>query len=117
MSRHDVGVSLRQMLDHAREARERVRGRTRSDLDSDRTLDLSLVRLLEILGEAASRVPPGKRTQYPRIPWAGVVGLRNRLIHGYDKVDFDVVWKIASEELDPLIAELERIVPDLEPPP
>jgi uncharacterized protein with HEPN domain len=74
MSRHDVGVSLRQMLDHAREARARVRGRTRSDLDTDRTLDLSLVRLLEILGEAASRVPPGSGRSIRGFPGAGSSG-------------------------------------------
>ena len=116
MSRHEVGVSLGQMLDHAREARAMIRGRTRADLDSDRMLNLALVRLLEILGEAASRVQPEDRANYPQIPWREVVGLRNRLIHGYDRVDFDILWEIVTEDLDPVIAELEKNVRREEPP-
>ena len=57
MSRRDPAISLRQMRDHAQEVIELVRGRSRSDLDSDRLLALALVRLLEIIGEAAGRVP------------------------------------------------------------
>lgn len=67
------------------------------------------MRLLEIVGEAASRVPPGEREQYSAIPWVQIVGLRNRLIHGYDNVDFDILWEIVSHDLPPLIAELEKI--------
>lgn len=68
MARHEVLVSLRQMRDHGGEAVEMVRGRIRADLDSDRKLNLALVRLLEILGEAANRVPPEVRGRYPRSP-------------------------------------------------
>ena len=66
-------------------------GRTRGELDTDRQLNLSLVRLLEIVGEAASRVPAEIRVRHPDIPWPEIVGLRNRLIHGYDSVDFDML--------------------------
>jgi uncharacterized protein with HEPN domain len=109
MPSHDTNVRLRHMLDAAREAVQMARGKTRVDLDTDRPLNLSLVRLLEIVGEAASRVPPGERPQYPVIPWAQIVGLRNRLIHGYDNVDFDILWEIVTHDLPPLITELEKI--------
>jgi uncharacterized protein with HEPN domain len=95
------------MLDHAVEAAALVEGKTRSDLDSDRMLNLSLVRLLEIVGEAANRIPPEERSKYPGIQWTGIVGLRHRLIHGYDAVDFDILWEIVSADLPPLITELE----------
>jgi uncharacterized protein with HEPN domain len=108
MSRHESDFRLRHMLDHAREAVAMARGRTRADLDSDRQLNLSLVRLLEIVGEAASRVPAQERSQYTDIPWPEIVGLRNRLIHGYDSVDFDILWEIVSDDLPPLIAALEK---------
>jgi uncharacterized protein with HEPN domain len=91
MSSHDSSVSLCQMRDYAREALDMVRGCVRTDLDKDRKLNLSLVRLLEIIGEAANRVPPEDQTKYPRIPWAQIISLRNRLIHGYDQVDFDIL--------------------------
>ena len=107
MSRHEGDLRLRHMLDHAREAVAMARGRTRAELDSDRQLNLSLVRLLEIVGEAAGRVPLEERASHPDIPWPEIVGLRNRLIHGYDSVDFDILWQIVSDDLPPLIAALE----------
>ena len=71
MTRRDETVRLRHMLDHAREAVALGRGRKRSDLDSDRVLNLALVRLLEIAGEAASRVSEEIRSRYP-----GIAGVR-----------------------------------------
>jgi uncharacterized protein with HEPN domain len=70
------------MLDYSREAFEMARGRKRSDLDHDRQFNLALVRLLEIIGEAANRVPEEERIRIPAIPWPQIVSLRNRLIHG-----------------------------------
>ena len=109
MPSHDTNVRLRHMLDAAREAVQMAQGKARADLDADRALNLSLVRLLEIVGEAASRVPVSERAQYSGIPWMQIVGLRNRLIHGYDNVDFDILWEIVSQDLPLLIAELEKI--------
>lgn len=81
-------------------------GRSRSDLEVDRTLELVLTRLVEIVGEAASRVTLEDRAERPEIPWRGIIGMRNRLIHGYDAVDLDVLWQVVSEDLPPLIARL-----------
>ena len=111
MSRRDMDVRLRHMLDHAREAVAMAKGKTRSHLDKDRQLNLSLVRLLEIIGEAASRVSKEDCARYPDIPWPDIVGLRNRLIHGYDMVDFDILWQIVTQDLPPLIKALEKAVP------
>ena len=111
MSRRDPAARLRHMLNHAREAVAMVRGKTRADLDTDRQLNLALVRLLEIIGEAASRIPESERPADSSIPWVQIVSLRNRLIHGYDAVDFDVVWQILTCDLPPLIECLDRIVP------
>jgi uncharacterized protein with HEPN domain len=84
MSRHDDAVRLRHMLEHAREAVTLVRGKKRQDLDSERVLSLALVRLPEIIGEAAGRVIKELQAQNPGIAWPHIVGLRNRLIHGYN---------------------------------
>lgn len=110
MSRRESAIPLRHMLDHAREARSMVEGKTRTDLDKDRMLNLSLVRLLEIVGEAANRTTKEERKKYSQIPWSKIVGLRNRLIHGYDLVDFDVLWQIINDDLRPLIEQLEQIL-------
>jgi uncharacterized protein with HEPN domain len=106
MSRRDDRAALAHMLSHAAEAVEMSSGHTREDLDRDRKLNLSLVRLLEIIGEAANRISPETRQRYPSVPWPAIVGMRNRLIHGYDEVDFDILWDVIQQDLPPLIAEL-----------
>lgn len=103
------------MLDHAKEASEKAAGRTRSDLDRDRDFGLVMTRLLEIVGEAAARVTEETRQRIPSIPWPSIVGLRNRLIHGYDSVDFDVLWATVRDDLPFLIAALSRELQDGEP--
>jgi len=112
MSAPDPMVALRQMLEYAQEAVELCRSKERSDLDQDRLLELALVRLLEIIGEAANRVSPAEQAIRPKIPWAQIVGLRNRLIHGYDAVDLDIVWQIIQQDLPLLIVQLQEIVGD-----
>ncbi len=115
MSKHESRVRLRHMLDYAREALALSHGKSRLDLDTDRLLNLALTRLLEMIGEAANQVPREKQADYPEIPWPQVIGLRNRLIHGYDIVDFDILWQIVTTDLPPLIAALEKIVPPEKP--
>jgi uncharacterized protein with HEPN domain len=109
MPKHESSISLRHMLDHAREASALVQNRSREDLEADRLLNLGLVRLLEIIGEAASRVPSEERTRYPELPWSQIIAMRNRLIHGYDLIDFDILWQTLVEDLPQLIAALEKI--------
>jgi len=109
MSEHDDAVSLRHMLDTAREAATLARGQSHEELKNNRLLQLGLTRLVEVVGEAANRVSLETRAKYPAIPWAQIVGMRNRLIHGYDVLDWDLLWDTISDDLPPLIAELERI--------
>jgi uncharacterized protein with HEPN domain len=115
MSEHDSEVRLHHMLDYAREAVLLARGKTRSDLDTDRVLNLALVQLVTMVGEAANRVPREIQAQYPEITWPVIVGTRNRLIHGYDIINFNILWETITEDLPPLIAALEKILPP-EPP-
>ena len=112
MSRHNPETALRQILAHAREAVAIVQGKTRTDLDEDRLLNLALSRLLEIIGEAANRVPEEIQMRYPNMPWMQMIGARNRLIHGYDSVDFDIMWVIVEKDLPVLISQLELILGD-----
>jgi uncharacterized protein with HEPN domain len=111
MSRHNDDISLHQMLDHAREAAALSRSLTRADLETDRVRLLALLQLLQIVGEAARRVSAARQAQTPGIPWPQIVGLRNRLVHGYDAVDCDAIWSILSSDVPQLIAELERVLP------
>lgn len=111
MTRSDE-VRLRHMLDAAREALGFAAGRSRADLDSDRMLVLSLVKSIEIIGEAASRVSEETRRQHAALPWIDIVGMRNRLIHAYYDVDLDRGWDTLNADLPPLVTELEKIVVD-----
>jgi uncharacterized protein with HEPN domain len=99
-------IRLLHMLEHAQEAIQLVEGRSRTNLDEDRVFSLALVRLLEIIGEAAAGVSEESRSKFPSIPWVEIVGLRNRLIHGYDSVDLDIVWNIVKGDLPALVRDL-----------
>ena len=110
MSRHSDFIRLRHMLDHAREAVTLFHGKTRVDLANTRLLQLGLVRLVEIIGEAAARVSNDMQARHTSIPWEDVVGMRNKLIHGYDQVDLGVLWDTVIDDLPPLTRELETVL-------
>ena len=110
MTRHDPRVSLQHMLDYAREALSMIDERQRSDLENDRLLGLALSRVLEIVGEAANRVPREEQQRYPQIEWRRIINMRNRLIHGYDLLDYEVIWGTVSSDMLPLIEALEEIL-------
>jgi uncharacterized protein with HEPN domain len=76
---------------------------------SDFRINFALVRALEIIGEATKRLPENIRVQYPDIPWKGMAGMRDRIIHGYDLVDLQIVWdvvKIDIPKIKPLIKKI-----------
>jgi len=103
-------VRVRHMFDAARKALEFSAGADRSALDEDEKLALSLVRLLEVIGEAANNVSDSFQEKFPEIPWRQIGATRNRLIHGYFDVDLDVVWEIVSVDLPNLVPQLRKIV-------
>jgi uncharacterized protein with HEPN domain len=99
------------MLEAARHAVKFAENKDRTDLDTDLMLSSAIVRLLEVVGEAAKNVSKASRKNLPQIPWEQIVATRNRLIHGYFAVDFDVVWTIITKDLPALIVELEQTAP------
>lgn len=98
------------MRDAGREALRFAAGRTRADLDTDRQLLLSIVKDVEIVGEAASRMSPELRERHPELPWAAIVAMRNRLIHAYFDIDHDIVWNTVLADLPPLLSAIEAIL-------
>ena len=107
-------VRIQHMLDATQKALGFTRGRTRADLDEDEMFALAVVRLLEIIGEAAKHVSQPIRSLAPAIPWRQIAGTRDRLTHGYFDVDLDIVWSILTEDLPPLCTELERLLGHVE---
>ncbi|MBU4273426.1 MAG: DUF86 domain-containing protein [Planctomycetes bacterium] len=108
MTMRDDRTRLLHIRDHVAEAVALAEGKTRSELETDRLLNLSLVRLLEIVGQSAARVSEETQRQYPQIPWQDIAGLRDRLLHGYDTVDLDILWNIVHDDLPPLVERIQK---------
>lgn len=109
MARDDRLV-VAHMADVVRRIRAIVAGQTREALERDEVRQLALLHLTQVLGEAASRTTAGFRDAHPELPWAQMVGMRNRIVHGYDHVDPDIMWRVATEDVEPVLAALERIL-------
>lgn len=106
----DDQIRLRHMLDAALEAMAFTKSRTRTSLDTDRMLVLSLVKEIEIIGEAANQVSELTRELTPAIPWADIISMRNRLVHAYFDINREILWKTVLYDLPPLIAVLEDVL-------
>lgn len=98
------------MLSAARDARSFIAGKLESDLRDDRLLTLGLLKCVEIIGEAASRVSEETRIKHPSLPWNDMIGMRNRLIHVYYDIDLALLWSTIVADLPALTRELEKIV-------
>ncbi len=81
-------------------------------LNDIRTIS-AVERQFEILGEATRRLSEEFRQAYPAIDWQRIIGLRNIVIHRYDEVDQDILWSIIHSELEPLLTQLEALLPPL----
>lgn len=91
MSPRDDALRLADMLAAARDGGEFVAGKKESDLSHDRQLTLALLKCVEIIGEAAAHVTEETRRRYPLVPWADIVGMRNRLVHNYFEIDLSLL--------------------------
>lgn len=103
-------IRLRHMLDAAKEALSFAKDKSTKDLYANRMLALSIVKSIEIIGEAASTVTKDFRDKHNEIPWASIVAMRNRLIHVYFDVDLNRVWDTLTDDLPPLIVALEKVL-------
>lgn len=107
MSKIDDRTRLQHMLDAARKISQYVQGETKTSLANDEKLALALVRLIEIVGEAASKVSKEKQAELGQIPWREVVGMRNRIVHAYFDIDYNIVWDTATLNIPALLDALE----------
>ncbi len=102
-------VRIRHMIEAAEAAQRFVAGRKRGDLDQDDMLLFALVRAIEIVGEAASKVSPETKAATPDVPWPAIVAMRNRLVHAYFDIDRDILWKTISVEIPDLLSLLRSV--------
>ena len=95
------------MVDAASKAVAFSSGRSRADLDEDEMLRFALVKLVEIVGEAAKQVSEETRVSYPNVAWAEAARMRDRLVHHYFDINLDVLWSTVTEDLPTLLSPLE----------
>ncbi len=100
---------IEHMLDATRSVARFMAGRQRDDLDADEMLRFALIRAIEIIGEAASKVSPQAQQAVPGVQWREAIGMRNRLVHAYFDVDLDVLWKTTQEAVPALMKHLESL--------
>ncbi len=107
--KRDDGALVLDMLDSAQEAVSIAGNKSRIEFEEDRLSQLSVLKLIEIIGEAANQVGDETRKAHPNIPWKDVIDMRHRLIHGYFDVDYEIVWKTVIEDLPSLIENLKAV--------
>ena len=110
MSVIDDRTRLQHILEAAHKIVAFTEGESRESLEADEKLQLSLVRLIEIIGEAASKISSELKQRHTLVPWPAIVGMRNRLVHAYFQIDLDVVWDTATLAVPELIRQIETVL-------
>ena len=110
MSKRDWKLFIMDILEYIEKIESYISGVSYRKFMRDSKTKDAVVRNLEIIGEAANQVPKNIQQKYKEIPWSQIIGMRNRLIHGYFVVDYDIVWDIVSRELPDLKKKIKKIL-------
>lgn len=102
---------LLDILEASKIAFSYVSDKTKEEFFNDIQCQDAVIRRLEIIGEAARRISEETHDKFPELPWSDMIGMRNVMIHEYDDVDLLIVWTTLQNDIPPLIAELEKIIP------
>jgi uncharacterized protein with HEPN domain len=105
---------IEDMLDGMNKAIALLEDVSYTRFETDFRINFAVVRALEIIGEAAKRLPEELRQKYPDIPWKGMAGMRDRIIHGYDNVDLQIVWDVVKRDIPQIRPKVEGILKDYE---
>jgi len=100
---------LTDMLNAAQKTQAYIAVKSREDLESEQELlGFALVHAIQVIGEAAAKITPKTRQKFPHIEWHNIIGMRNRIVHDYLHVDYDIVWVVVTKNLPSLIEALNE---------
>lgn len=102
---------VRHMLIESEFIIEHVQGKSKNEVLSDEVLCRALVRSLEIIGEAAKKIDEEFKSDYPQIEWKKMAGTRDKLIHHYFGIDYDIVFDIVEHKIPDMVDFLREIIP------
>ena len=105
---------LLHILDETSYILETSKNLKKEEFDKNETLKRSFVRSLEVMGEATKNLPEDFRVKYPQIPWRRMAGMRDKLIHDYFGIDYDLVWDVVKNQIHNLNLEITKIINELE---
>lgn len=114
MSRHDPKVTLQQLAEHAGHAQELCAQNELAEILIDWQKRAAFERVMEVLGEAVKRLPPELTARYPAVDWRGIAGMRDRVSHGYDAIDYGIMWQAVEIRVPGLLATVEQMLKDLD---
>jgi uncharacterized protein with HEPN domain len=103
---------IEDIIDAMNKAEILIEDVTFQQFESDFRINFALVRALEIIGEATKRLPERIRAQYPNVPWKGMAGMRDRIIHGYDIVDLQIIWDVVIIDIPRIKPLIKKILSD-----
>lgn len=107
---NQYGDYVQDMINAINKIQNKTEYITKAELDKDEDLSLVIERLFEILGEAANRIPKELQEKFTNIPWSNIIGMRNIIIHAYDKVDSKYLWNAIQWKLPELKANLTAML-------
>jgi len=112
--KRDFKDYIQDILSSLEEVEEFTEGLNFEDFLKDRKTINAVIRCLEIIGEAAKKIPEDLRKGHPEMPWKRMTGMRDKLIHEYHGVDLEIVWTVIKEELPPLKPLIEKVLKEIE---
>ena len=115
MSRRDPRATLQQLAAYARHAQELCAQNTFAGIVADWQKRAAFERVMEVLGEAVKRLPPELTAQYPAVDWRGIAGMRDRVSHGYDGIDYGLLWQAVETRVPGLLSTVEQMLSELAP--
>ena len=112
MKERDYGSYIEDIIEHMKYAEEFIKCMTFEEFANDKKTVLLVTKCIEIVGEATKYIPDSIREKYPEIPWRDMAGIRDRLVHGYFKVNLEIVWVTVVMEFPEIQPMMENVLKD-----